>query len=106
MVRQFRPILVATAIGATTLFAAPALAETTVQHKDVALYNDDEGQSWPFLRWTIRQLEARTGDGMNQVPDAVSDVAPYTAPGVTPYIAPGVAPGIAPGAVPADTTGA
>ncbi|MFC4012406.1 hypothetical protein ACFOY2_34585 [Nonomuraea purpurea] len=53
--RRFGPLLAVSAIGATALFAGPALAETssstTVKHKVVAL--DDDGDWKDVFTWAL-----------------------------------------------------
>jgi hypothetical protein len=54
-VRRFISALAAPAIGATMLFAAPALAETsTVQHESVSLHHDEDWHQWYVLNWGLR----------------------------------------------------
>ncbi len=82
--RLFTPLL-AVAIGAATLYATPALAETTTaQHKQVALQNDDDWHPWYALFWALRQWEAwDRDDDMGQVPDTVPDTVPEQFPAAT-----------------------
>ncbi|MGW0809559.1 hypothetical protein [Nonomuraea sp. NPDC002799] len=55
--RRFGPILAATAIGATALFAVPALAETSsstaAQQQAVAVNDHDHWKPFNILEWAL-----------------------------------------------------